>query len=255
MHVEAIYIAPVKSLALQQVERASVTKRGLAGDRDFFLVTDDNKLFSMREHGSLAMVRAEYMYELDLLRFEFPDGRAYESEPLPGDPFSVRFFGQYDVPAYEVPGPWNYVFAQFTGAPVRLAKAAEKRSSVDAFPVSLLSSASVEALRDNSGVRSFEQRRFRPNIYIAGAERAHQEDEWIGQSVRIGETAVRVRMRDSRCVMTTLSPHTGEHDHDTLKMIASYRTDQPKEVNFGVYGTVDVEGEIAVGDEIVVVEA
>jgi hypothetical protein len=34
-------------------------------------------------------------------------------------------------------------------------------------------------------------------------------------------------------------------------MIADYRTDQPKEVNFGVYGTVAQPGEIAVGDEVV----
>ena len=38
---------------------------------------------------------------------------------------------------------------------------------------------------------------------------------------------------------------------DTLKIIASYRTDQPKEVNFGVYCTVAEPGEAAAGDEVV----
>ncbi len=37
---------------------------------------------------------------------------------------------------------------------------------------------------------------------------------------------------------------------NTLKIIASYRTDQPKEVNFGVYCTVVQPGEAAVGDEV-----
>ena len=54
MHVEALYISPVKSLGLQRVERASITKTGLRGDRQFFLVSDRNRLFTMREYGPLA---------------------------------------------------------------------------------------------------------------------------------------------------------------------------------------------------------
>lgn len=254
MHVEAIYITPVKSLRLQSVERATVTKTGLVGDREFFLVDDNNRLVTMREIGALATVRADYVFDHELLRLDFPDGRAIEAKPMAGEPVAVRFFNTPDFAAYEVPGPWDDVLTLFTGRRVCLVRAAEKRSGVDALPVSLLTSASVDALRESSGVRAFEERRFRPNIYIAGAERPHQEDEWLDASVRIGTAVIRVRMRDSRCVMTTLSPDTGEHDFDTLKMIAAYRTDQPKEVNFGVYGTVTQPGEIAVGDAIEVVE-
>jgi uncharacterized protein YcbX len=255
MRVGAIYIAPVKSLALQRVERARVTKRGLAGDREFFLVSDRNRLFTMREYGPLATVSASYLYPQDLLRFEFPDGRAYEAQPVPGEALTARFFGKYDVAAYETPGPWDGALAQFTGMPVRLARAAERRSGVDAFPVSLLSDKSIAALRENSGEQSFDARRFRPNVLIEGADRAHQEDEWLGQGVRVGTAVIRVRMRDERCVMTTLSPDTGLRDHNTLRMIADYRSDQPKEVNFGVYGTVDQEGDIAKGDEVALLES
>jgi uncharacterized protein YcbX len=250
MQVEAIYIAPVKSLHLQRVEEASVAKTGLVGDREFFLVTDKNRLFTMRDFGPLAAVRAEYVFEHELLRFEFSDGRAIEAKPLPGDPVTARFFGKYDVAAYEVPGPWNDALKLFTGMPVRLVKAAEQRSGVDALPVSLLSDASLEALRGSSGEKAFEERRFRPNIYISGAERAHQEDEWIDTNVRVGSAVIRVRLRDERCAVTTLNPDTGERDKNTLKLITAYRTDQPKEANFGVYGTVEQEGEIHVGDAI-----
>jgi uncharacterized protein YcbX len=51
--------------------------------------------------------------------------------------------------------------------------------------------------------------------------------------------------------MTTLNPDSGRQDLDTLNLIAAYRTDQPKEVNFGVYCTVRQEGTIAVGDEVI----
>ena len=50
--------------------------------------------------------------------------------------------------------------------------------------------------------------------------------------------------------MITHNPETGERDMDTLKMITAYRTDQPKEANFGVYASVETPGEIAVGDEV-----
>ena len=64
---------------------------------------------------------------------------------------------------------------------------------------------------------------------------------------------LRVKVRDARCAVTTLSPDTGETDMNTLKIIASYRTDQPKQVNFGVYCTVAEPGEVSVGDEVALV--
>lgn len=253
MHVEALYISPVKSLGLQRVGRASVTKTGLRGDRQFFLVSDRDRLFTMREYGPLATVQATYQLD-QRLRIEFPDGGVCEGELAPGDPLTARFFGKYDVEAFEAPGPWNEAFARFTGMPVRLVRAAPKRAGVDAFPVSVLSSASVGELRRASGEAAIDERRFRPNVYLAGAAVPHEEDTWIDRSVRMGGAVIRVRMRDERCVMTTLSPDTGLRDFNTLRMIADYRNDQPKEVNFGVYATVVEEGEIAVGDTVEVAE-
>ncbi len=58
-------------------------------------------------------------------------------------------------------------------------------------------------------------------------------------------------MADPRCDMTTHNPDTGVRDMKTLTLISAYRTDQPKETNFGVYASVEQEGEIAVGDEVV----
>ncbi|MBI5288358.1 MAG: MOSC domain-containing protein [Chloroflexi bacterium] len=254
IHVAALYISPVKSLALQRVDRASVVKTGLQGDRQFFLVTDRNRLFTMREYGPLATVRATYALDPERLRIEFPDGVASEGAPAPGDPLTARFFGEYDVEAFETPGPWNDAFAKFIGMSVRLVRAAPKRAAVDVLPVSVLSAASVEELRRTSGEPSIDERRFRPNIYVSGAATPHEEDSWIDRSVRIGGriggAVIRVRMRDERCMVTTLNPDTGLRDLSTLTMIAGYRTDQSNEVNFGVYATVEQEGDIAVGDTV-----
>jgi uncharacterized protein YcbX len=250
VRVGALYIAPVKSLALQQVERTTLTKRGLAGDREFFLVNDRDRLVTMRECGPLATVRAAYEAASNILRFVLPDGRVLEGAALSGQPLTARFFGEYDVAGYEVEGPWNDVLAVFTGLPVRVVRAAEKRSGVDAFPVSLLTDASVAELRRTAAEPAIDERRFRPNIYIAAAERPHEEDEWLDREVHIGSATLRVRMRDERCAVTTLNPDTGHRDMNTLRLIANYRNEQAKEVNFGVYATVAAEGEIAVGDGV-----
>ena len=62
-----------------------------------------------------------------------------------------------------------------------------------------------------TGETNVDERRFRPNFYISGAD-AHGEDDWVGQDVAVGADAgtVRVVMRDSRCVMTTHNPESGE---------------------------------------------
>ena len=248
MRIEAIYISPVKSLALQSADRATLGKHGIYEDRRFFLVSDKARLVTQREVATLTQVRASYTREPELLRIVFPDGAVAEGAPASSEPITSRFFGVRDVEGFVVEGPWAAALSAFAGMPLRLVRAA--KSAFDGFPVSIVSSASVEALRTHSGERSIDERRFRPNFYISGCE-AHGEDAWVGSSVQLGATAVvRVAMPDPRCAIITHDPDTGTRDLSTLKMIAAYRPLESKEVNFGVYASVEHEGEIAVGDEV-----
>jgi len=178
-----------------------------------------------------------------------PGGRVIEGAAEPGDKVSVAFFAERPVEGRIVRGEWSEALSEFAGQPLRLVKAEKPGSSFDGFPLSLCSTASLEALARAAGRETVDGRRFRQNIYISGAS-PHEEDEWIGREVRVGRALVRLKMPDSRCVVTTRSPETGETDLNTLKIIASYRTDQPKEVNFGVYCTVVEPGEAAAGDEV-----
>jgi len=251
IRVEAIYIAPVKSLGLQRVERVQLGPDGIAGDRRFLLVDERGKLFTQREHGALTQVKATYTGEREHLSVEFPGGEVAEGAVRAGAPVTVNFFGQEDVAALSLDGPWDAAFSRFVGAPLRLVRAAS--TAFDMLPVSMLSAASVAELQRHMPETRIDERRFRPNFYITGTE-AHGEDAWVGRRVRIGGAVVLVRMRDERCVMTTHNPDSGETDANTLKVIASYRLDQPKEVNFGVYGTVAEPGAVAVGDKVAPVD-
>jgi hypothetical protein len=249
LRVEAIYISPVKSLALLPVRRAHLGRHGIAEDRRFFLISDRDRLITQREYGNLVRVQATYTLDPEVLLLTFPDGSTVEDQPGAGAPVTTRFFGTRDVDGFVVDGPWADALSHFTGTSLRLVRAA--RTAFDAFPVSICSAASVEALRSASGIAAFDVRRFRPNFYVSGCD-AHGEDEWIGRPVRLGADAtIRVRMRDPRCSMTTHDPATGARDFNTLGLITAYRTDQPQEANFGVYASVDQPGEVAVGDEVV----
>ena len=249
MRVAAMYSAPVKSLALYAVESADLGPNGIAGDRAFFLVSDRERLVTQREAPALAQVKVAYDAAADDLSLIFPDGRRVGGTPRGMEAVSARFLGMRDVAGAVVDGPWAAALSAHCGVALRLVRSAG--NSFDALPVSMLSSASVDALRASSGEAAIDERRFRPNIYVGGMEDAHGEDAWIGREVRVGEAVVRVLLRDPRCEMTTHDPDTGARDFNTLRMIAAYRTDQPKEVNFGVYGVIVTAGRIAIGDEVV----
>jgi uncharacterized protein YcbX len=250
IRIDRMYIAPVKALALTEVARAYLDKPGIAGDRAFFIIDAEGKLFTQRDHGPLVQIRPSYDAGTGELRLSFPDGSVVDGVPELGEPVTTPFWEGRPVEGREVRGEWTEALSEFAGRPLRLVKAATRGSSFDAFPLSLCSTASVEAVGRAAGRETVDGRRFRQNIYVSGAA-PHQEDEWVGREVRVGRALVRVKMRDSRCAVTTHSPETGEIDMNTLKIIASYRTDQPKEVNFGVYCTVVEPGEAAVGDEVV----
>jgi len=250
IRIQAMYVSPVKSLALAPVQRVRLDKPGIAGDRAFFIADESGRLLTQREHGALVQIAAGYDVDTETLRLTFPGGRVVEGVPEPGEAVTTSFFSERQVEGNVVRGEWSEALSAFAGRPIRLVKAAKAGSTFDGYPISMCSMASLEALAGAAGVDAVDGRRFRQSIYIAGAA-AHEEDTWIGEEVRVGEAVLRVKMRDSRCVVTTHDPDTGAHDIDTLKLIPSYRTDQPKEVNFGVYATVIQPGDAAVGDEVV----
>lgn len=254
IRIASMYISPVKSLALAPVGRATLDEAGIAGDRAFHLVDERGRLFTQRECPAFVKVRAAYDVASDILRLTFADGRVVEGVPEPGEPIETPFWGGRPVPGRVMHGGFAEALSEVAGQPLRLLRPDNRGDAFDGYPISLCSMESVEALARAANRNAVDGRRFRQNIYVTGTA-AHGEDAWLGGTVRAGGALLRVEARDSRCVMTTHSPDTGEHDLDTLKIIASYRTDQPKEVNFGVYCTVIEPGKAAVGDEVTPVGA
>jgi uncharacterized protein YcbX len=249
IRIDCLYAAPVKSLALVELNQALLDKPGIPGDRAFFIVDEQGELVTQREVASLVQVLPTYEVSSGELALAFPDGRSVCGVPELGDAASAKFFVQ-TVGGRLVVGGWNEALSAFAGRPLRLVKVEKPGSSFDAYPLSMCSLASVEALAKAAGRDGVDGRRFRQNLYLSGAS-PHEEDSWIGREVRVGGALLRVKMADQRCVVTTHSPETGETDLNTLRIITSYRTDQPKEANFGVYCTVVEPAEVRIGDAVV----
>lgn len=139
----------------------------------------------------------------------------------------------------------------FVGRPLTLLWADE--GAVDRTPrggsVSLVSRASLEKLREEAGLdEPVDGRRFRMLFEIDGVG-AHEEDEWMGSEVRVGEATIVVNGDVGRCVVTSRNPDTGVPDLPTLATLVSYRREGKLEpLPFGVYGSVVTPGRVRVGD-------
>ncbi len=249
--VEAIHIAPVKSLALLNVESVQVGPSGIVEDRRFYLVDGRGRMLTQRQAGQLAQVRAWYDLERDDLRVAFPDGAVVEGAVEMAEEVSTVIWGRR-VAGHLVGGDWSRALSQFCGLPVFLVRPLQPGQCFDEYPVSILSGSSVDMLSHHASLETgLDHRRFRPNFLLQGCD-PHQEDGWIGQRVAIGdELVLRVVAPDPRCAITTLDPDTGTPDLDTPAAILSYRPSAGP-AYFGVYATVEQPGKVALGDSLTV---
>src|SRR3954452_22039930 len=150
--VVALWRYPVKSMAAESLDAVDVSWHGLAGDRRY------------------AFVRA------GLERSGFPWLTIRERSDMwhyvprfDGDRTLVRTPSGSE---FDVTDP---ALAAELGHGARVIK--QNRGVFDTMPLSLLSTGSVEGLRDG-----LDPRRFRPNILLGGAG----DDDLVGQVLRIG---------------------------------------------------------------------
>jgi uncharacterized protein len=245
--VSRLTITPVKGLALEDRDEVLLTETGVPENRRFFLVDEDGKKWSGTKDGPLYSVRARTDVDATTLRLEFADGRVLEGAVELGE---RRFTAFWDRPVWGhvVQGPWADALSDLLGARVELMRAEHPGGGVDDSAVSLLTEASLAQLAQQAGQEEVDGRRFRMLVHVAGT-RPHEEDEWLGREVRVGDAVIRVTKQDARCRMTTRNPETGIRDFDTLKTIKAYRGVRDKKaIDFGVYADVAQPGRVRVGD-------
>jgi uncharacterized protein YcbX len=247
--VSRLSVAPVKGLALLHPDQVTLTPTGVPENRRFFLVDERGKRLDGTRDGPLFGVRAECDAEGDRLTLRLPSGEVVDEEVRLGEA-TVTPFWDRPVRGHVVEGPWSDPLSDLVGQRVRLVRADEPGGGFDDSPVSLVSDASLAELARRSGEEAVDGRRFRMLVHVAGT-RPHEEDEWIGRDLRLGEAVVRVNKQNARCRMTTRHPETGVRDFDTLRAIKAYRgVRNGKSIDFGVYASVVEPGRIRVGDAV-----
>ena len=248
--VARINVTPLKSAALHHPERVRVEPWGVAGNRAFYLVRDDGRLWNGTKQGSLVRIRADL--DGDRLAIAFPDGTRVEATADPcGEAIVTDFYGR-PVAGHVVPGPWDAPLAALAdGTPLRVVAPDAPGGANDVRPLTLASSASVAAIAEAGGATdALDARRFRMTFDLTGCA-AFEEDSWSERVVGLGAATVRVLGAVPRCVVTTLDPTTGERDFPTLSAIKRVRGVVDGDLPFGVYAEILEPGEVAVGDAVV----
>lgn len=251
--VSWLSIAPVKGLALTRADEVKLEPFGVLENRRFHVLTEDGRFVNglTRLKRSLFEVAASWEPGSDTLRLAFPDGRVVEDVVRLGEPVSTWFYRRAEE-GRVVDGPWAGALSEFAERPLRLARTDRPGAAVDRSNggVSLVSDASVDELARQANLDAVDARRFRMLIGLAGCD-PHEEDEWIGRDVMVGEAVVRVHEQVARCAITTQDPDTGRRNLDTLRVIKLYRGVRgTKSLDFGVYGEVVEPGRVRVGDAV-----
>ena len=117
----------------------------------------------------------------------------------------------------------------------------------DAFPISIMSTQSLETMNQLSADSDFDVRRFRPNLLLDVPDSTHPfpEQEWLGATLTIGEVTLKVESTCPRCSMTTHGFADLPRDTNIMRQLVGN-----SEGNLGIYATVLSAGVLTVGDAV-----
>ena len=262
--IVSLWRYPVKSMLGEELNAVEVTKRGLLGDRAYALVDSAvGKVASAknpRKWPQLFDCRAALAdvpragVQAPPVRITLPDGTIVNSDqPGVDQIFSkvlkceVKLSALPDVRTATAEEYWPDI------------EGLDHRDTVtdfglpegtffDCAVVHLLTTATLDRLRELYPQGRFEVRRFRPNIVVetANGERDFVENAWIGQVVAIGDS-VRLSVTGPcpRCVMTTLPQSDLPKDPGILRIAA-----QHNRANVGIYASVLEGGTVRRGDSV-----
>ena len=218
---------PVKSMAGEPMSSADISWYGVAGDRRWAFVRGGLEhsgfpWLTMRENPAMGRY---------VPRFIAP-GSPDTSATVVMTPSGIEL---------DVVDP---ALAEELGHASRVIR--QSRGVFDAFPLSLISTSTLEALSSIVGFQT-DARRFRPNIVIETTDGTpFMEDSLVGAELTIGTMKMRVDKRDKRCVMINVDPDDSSRNPGVLRAVA-----QERQACLGVYGSVVQPGVIMVGDVVV----
>lgn len=117
----------------------------------------------------------------------------------------------------------------------------------DAFPIHVLTTASLAAMSKFNPHAAWDVRRFRPNFLIETEPGLDGllEGSWAGRGLRVGSTELKCEIPTVRCGMTIQAQKDFPKDPTILRSIV-----KDADQNLGIYANVSKAGEVKLGDPV-----
>ncbi|MFD7592227.1 MOSC domain-containing protein [Kitasatospora sp. NPDC059812] len=226
--IERLWRYPVKSTGGERLDSVEVDERGLAGDRLYAVRDADGKLGSGKNTRRFRRMDG-------LLRLSARLGHRIDGPEL------------FDPLGRPVADPAAFLRAYLQREDVELARE-DAVSHFDQLPVSVLTTATLDWVREAAPFTVVDERRFRPNILLRTPPGTPPfvEDGWFGREGQGGTGARLAFVRSSeRCAMTG-APQPGlPHAPEILKAIV-----HAHDGRLDALAEVAAPGRLSVGDEL-----
>jgi hypothetical protein len=261
--VVSLWQYPVKSMMGEELNATEVTERGLLGDRAYALVdSSDGKVATAknpRKWPRLFDFRATFIEparaaaKVPPVRIALPDGTTITSDQGDVNQLLSKALNREVTLGAAQRGAVNAeeYWPDMEGLDHRDTVTdftLPEGTFFDCATVHLLTTATLDRLRELYPQGRFEVRRFRPNLVVqlASGEKGFAENAWVGHTLAIGdEVSLSITGPCGRCVMTTLAQGGLSRDPGILRTAA-----QHNQVNVGVYAAVVRGGTIRRGDPL-----
>src|SRR6266480_2857736 len=284
--IRALWRFPVKSMLGEEVDAADLSEGGIVGDRAYAVVDRETGKVASAKHPklwpNLLACRAAFKEppsrgdELPPARIELADGSSVRSDAADVDAVLSRFFGrdvelahaaqngytidQYhpDEDNYDPDGHRDEVVEAKLGAAFfnerGLPSAVSEGSFFDLFPLSVLTTSSLDQLGELEPQSRFDARRFRMNVIVETPAPGFVENEWLGRTLAIGDDVqIGVALPDPRCVMPSLAQEDLPKDSRSLKALAQHNRIDVAGALYpcaGVYAVAEATGVIRRDDRV-----
>lgn len=287
--IQELWRFPIKSFGGEKLNQVTFAQQGILGDRAYALMnTETGKVISaksVRQFPNLLCCQAQFLAEpqpgqaIPPVKITLDDGTTLQSDDPAIDQKLSNYFGQALTLAQTAPDDFTIdTFnpdveginpekrGKFTESKLGTAffervgqeSAVPAGSFMDIYPLSIITSSTLEYLQKLRPESNFDLRRFRMNIILKTSEEGFVENDWLKKEMRIQDSVrIQVTIPDPRCVMTTLAQEGFPRDNQIMKTLSQHNTLDVEDLGkcpcAGVYATILQGGTGKVGDQVAII--
>lgn len=275
MQLDQIWQYPVKSMRGSKITHGTLADNGVVGDRMWALRDDERgAIASARRLKSLSRLEASFDGDSNGVTIRLPDGSTVrDSDADVNARISAALDHQVSLCAKEPVSNLDHyrrgrpdsddmmvelrsIFGRVDDEPLpdlsifppeMLEFEYPPGNYFDCYPLMIMSTSALAALREALPNSAIDERRFRPSLVIdTGDAVGHPEFEWVGRRIAVGGAEVQILSGCPRCaaIANEFAPEL-PRDSEVLRHVV-----RDLDQNVGVYATVVRTGAISIGDSV-----